>query len=193
MNIINRIGDKSNQKKKREIYGYENKIGTKLKDYLNADEVNAYMYHKLGFITMPSFRRSFAERGNMTKEEHKLIKLSETYLGKFIKEFEKRLSEKTVGNINKRIDSGYYVKVIDKYTNQRLIGSFGKELEVVKMPRNEFEDWCEEVMDVKCKNCTITHKECNLHDTLFNNFVPESGYECESCRYKIIKEENKEV
>ncbi len=62
MNIINRIGDKSNQKKKREIYGYENKIGTKLKDYLNADEVNAYMYHKLGFITMPSFRRSFAER-----------------------------------------------------------------------------------------------------------------------------------
>jgi phage pi2 protein 07 len=163
----------------------------KLRDYLNSEEGNHFLFLKITALHLKAYREQWAKYGNITPEEHKELKMAETYLNKFITTLESRLSDKTKDVFNKK-QYNHAVKIMDKYTMDRLKGTIEKELKIVHMPREEFEDWTTEMMAAVCKNCTKDYKKCYLHDTLLANFVPESGENCENCRFAYRRENKKD-
>lgn len=158
------------------------------KNYLNAQEVNEFLM--IGFLE-DSFRRiieDWGSRETITKEELKNIKTAKTFLAKFYGGVMNRLDKKEVDKLLKRLKK-FEFRFLDDYTTKRLLGQFEEEHKVVKMPRVEFEDWCEQMMTVKCLDCHKKWTKCKLHDLLKDNFVPESSWGLKSCRYAYRKTE----
>ncbi len=159
------------------------KIGEKLKDYMNAEESNYFLYLLITSEHMQEYRERLARYGNITKDEHKFLKMSETYMKKYVKSVQARLSSKQK-KFFKDKSKKRAIKIIDAWTEKRLYGQWGDEMRVVKLPRSVYENWCSEIMSVKCKNCTQSHNECKLHDYFIETFVPEAdGYDKPNCRY----------
>ncbi|WIF95146.1 DUF5651 domain-containing protein [Caminicella sporogenes] len=157
-----------------------------MKDYLNAEELNDFLLIATVLQTVSKIRKGWSSRNNLTKEEHKNLKYAETYLEKFLTQLVSRLSAKEQRKIENRAKE-FELKIIDKYTLQRMKGQWEEELKVAHLKREEFEDWCEQIMEIHCKHCKKHHDSCNLYDVFVNNFVPESGWNLENCRYAYRK------
>ncbi|HOA81147.1 MAG TPA: DUF5651 domain-containing protein [Defluviitaleaceae bacterium] len=157
-------------------------IGTKVKDYMNSAEANSFLFLKVTSLEVEKFRANLVEHGNITKEEHMNLKMVETYLKKFIDNVESRLSQKQ-NNFFKKKMGRFEIKVLDEYTLKRLAKQVNEQLQTVTMPREDYEDWCNEIMMAKCKDCRLEHSKCDLHDHFLENFVPESGWNLPNCRY----------
>lgn len=166
-----------------------------MKDYLNATEKNQLMVlmsilqlmdgYRNGGIDGPkisSMLEEWDKRNNMTKEEHKALKTSETYLKKFTESVLNRLSQKEREGIQKRLIK-FDFRLVDDFTLQRVYREMQDRMVNAVVPRQQFYKWCEEVMNVNCKGCTKDWKECELHQVFEENFVPESTWNLESCRY----------
>lgn len=154
----------------------------KMKDYLNKEETNNFLLIGTLLDTVTGIKDDWKKRNMLTKEEHKYLALCKTYAEKFYNSVLLRLNPKEAEKIYKRLFK-FDIKVLDEYTKKRLYGEFEKEYAVVKIPREEFEDWTEQIMEVECKNCNKHWSECRLHEIFQENFIPESGFNCSNCRY----------
>jgi polyhydroxyalkanoate synthesis regulator phasin len=174
-----------------------------MKDYLNKFETNQFMVMNsvlqsvLGINNigtdgpkLKTMREEWAKRGNLTKEEHKSLKMAETYMGKFIMSVHDRLSPKQQEQINKKLFK-YAFQLVDDYSFQKMSRDAQDKIQNAVMPRQEFYDWCAEIMEVKCNGCTKDWNTCDLHQVFDNNFVPESGFDCSNCKfaYSDLREE----
>jgi len=153
-----------------------------MKDYLNAQEMNDVMLIGILLDKTVVIREEWDKRGNLTKEEHKTLKTAQTYLIKFYNSLISRLNTKEVKKMMKRT-SDFELKIIDKYTLRRLQGTWQEEMKIAHVDREEFEDFCDQIMQIKCKGCKKHFSQCILYDIFYNNFVPESGWNLENCRY----------
>jgi hypothetical protein len=166
-----------------------------MKDYLNKFENNEFMVMNsvlqsiLGVPNtgvngpkLKSMREEWAKRGNLTKEEHKSLKMAETYMGKFIMSVYNRLSKKEQEQIQKKLLK-YSFKLVDDYTLKQVNRDIKDKMQHAVMHRQQFYDWCVDIMEVKCNGCTKDWNTCNLHQVFDNNFVPESGFDCKNCKY----------
>jgi hypothetical protein len=131
-------------------------------------------------------REEWKKRGNLTKEEHKSLKIAETYMEKFIMSVYNRLSTKQKEQINKKLFK-YSFKLVDDFTMQKLNRDIKDKINTAAMPRQQFYDWCCEIMDVKCSGCTKDWNTCQLYTIFEDNFVPESGFDCTNCKYAYHK------
>lgn len=173
-----------------------------MRDYLNSQEKNQFMVMNsvlqmaLGIRNqgidgpkLKTMREEWTKRGNMSKEEHKSLKMAETYLSKFIMSVYNRLSPKEKEQINKKLLK-YDFKLVDDYTLKHVNRDVNDKLANAVMPRQQFYDWCVEIMDVKCNGCTKDWNTCELHTVFEDNFVPESGFNCKNCKFAYdLKEE----
>lgn len=176
-----------------------------MKDYLNQSETNdfmciGYLLDTAGSIlgierssknpmSIEKVRAGWADRGNLTKEEHKSLKMAETYLSKFYTSVLARMSRNEAAKVYKRL-TRYTVKFMDEFTLNLLNVQLGREFEVVKIEREQYQQWCEEIMNVNCKNCTKHHDECKLCSLFENTLIPESQWNLDNCRYayaEIVK------
>jgi hypothetical protein len=166
-----------------------------MRDYLNSTEKNQFMVMNsiLQMIVgirntgvngpkLKTMREEWSKRDNMTKEEHKSLKMSETYLSKFIMSVYNRLSPKEQEQIQKKLLK-YDFKLVDDFTLQKVNRDIKDKMNHAVMPRQQFYDWCVEIMNVKCNGCTKGWNTCDLHQVFENNFVPESGFNCSNCKY----------
>lgn len=153
-----------------------------MKDYLNKEETNNFLLIGTLLDTVSAIKDDWKKRSMLTKEEHKYLSTAKTYAEKFYLSVMNRLNPREAEKLYKRLMK-FDIKVLDEYTKKRLFGEFDKEYAVVKIPREEFEDWCEEIMEVNCKNCTKHWGECRLHKIFEKNFVPESSCNLDNCRY----------
>lgn len=160
-------------------------IGKKLKDYLNNEESQNIFWLYATAENMVNYRKSMVDTGNITAEEHRSLKMAETHLKKFIKLLLSRLSAKTKKNFVSKFYK-HEIRIIDHRTLSRLNGQWQDELKIVKMKREEFEDFCELIMESKCKGCNINPDTCNLYDILDDNMVPTICSEV-SCKYAYEK------
>lgn len=174
-----------------------------MKDYLNAVEKNQVMVlmsildvmdgNRNGGIDGPkiaSMLEDWNKRGNMTKEEHKALKSANTYLKKFTNSVMERLSEKEKAGLKKRLRK-FDFRLVDDYTLEKIYRDMSEKMVNAVVPRENFNKWCEEIMECNCRNCTKDWKECELHHVFEENFVPESSWNKDNCRYayeKKIKE-----
>lgn len=169
-----------------------------MKDYLNADEKNQFLVFMSILQVMNGNRgingpklvtvlEDWNKRGNLTKEEHKSLKLAGTYLAKFCKSVYDRLSDKEKVQIDKRLQK-YDFRLVDDFTLQRVYRDINNKMVNAVVPRKQFYKWCEEIMDCNCKNCTKDWNQCELHKAFEDNMIPESSWNLENCRYAYKKE-----
>jgi hypothetical protein len=166
-----------------------------MRDYLNAIEKNQFMVLQSIVQLMDGLRNSgvdgpkitsmleeWTDRNNMTKNEHKNLKTSETYLRKFLASVYERLSPKEQEIIKKKVMK-YDFKLVDDFTLKQVHRDIKDKMKNAVMPRQLFYDWCVEIMEVKCNGCTKNWNECELHTVFEDNFVPESGFDCTNCKF----------
>ena len=131
---------------------------------------------------LQTIREEWTKRDNMTKEEHKSLKTAETYLSKFIMSVYNRQNPKEQGQIKKKLMK-YDFKLVDDFTLKQVNRETNDRFVNAAVPRNQFYDWCSEIMNVKCNGCTKNWNECELHTVFEENFVPESSYYLKNCKY----------
>lgn len=157
-----------------------------MRTYLNATEMNDYMVIGALLDSATRIRKEWSEHENMTKDEHKAIKTAETYLSKFYQSVLSRQDKKELTKISRRLGD-FELKIMDKLTLNRLRGTWQEESKIVKIDREEFHDWCNMIMEVKCMDCKKDYGSCSLHDVFDSNFVPGSSYCMNNCKYAYPK------
>jgi hypothetical protein len=166
-----------------------------MRDYLNAIEKNQFMVMNsvlqmaIGIRNtgvdgpkLKTMREEWAKRDNMSKEEHKNLKMAETYMSKFIMSVYNRLSPKEKEQINKKLMK-YDFKLVDDFTLKQVNRDIKDKMQHAVMPRQQFYDWCVDIMEVKCNGCAKDWNTCDLYQVFENNFVPESGFDCTNCKF----------
>ncbi|MCS0824872.1 DUF5651 domain-containing protein [Cytobacillus firmus] len=166
-----------------------------MRDYLNSNERNQFMVLQSILQLIEGVRNDgtngpkistmledWTKRNNMSKEEHRNLKTAETYLSKFLKSVYNRLSKKEQSVINKKI-ANFDFKLIDDYTLKQVNRDIADRFVNAAVPRELFNNWCEEIMNVKCNGCTRDWNTCALHQVFEDNFIPESGYDYKNCKY----------
>jgi hypothetical protein len=166
-----------------------------MRDYLNSNERNQFMVIQsiLQLIEgkrndgtdgpkISTMLEDWTKRNNMSKEEHRNLKTAETYLRKFLLSVYGRLSQKEQSVINKKI-AKFDFKLVDDYTLKQVHRDIADRFVNAAVPREQFNNWCEEIMSVKCNGCTKDWNTCELHQVFEDNFIPESGFNCKNCKY----------
>jgi hypothetical protein len=172
-----------------------------MRDYLNSIEKNQFMVLQSIVQLMDGLRNSgvdgpkisnmleeWTNRNNMTKEEHKNLKTAETFLRKFLSSVYERLSPREQDLIKKKVMK-FDFKLVDDYTLKQVHRDIKDKMQNAVIPRQKFYDWCMEIMEVKCNGCTKDWNTCDLHQVFENNFVPESGFDCENCKFAYRHDE----
>lgn len=176
-----------------------------MKDYLNAEEKNQIMVLMSILQVMNGNRNlgkenpakietmieSWNNRKNLTKEEQKDLKMSNTYLNKFCKSVLDRLDPKEKELLDKRLIK-FDFRLVDDFTLKRVYRDINDKMVNAVIPREQFYKWCEEIIDINCKGCNKCWKDCELHTIFEDNFVPESTWNLENCRY-AYQEDTKKV
>jgi CRISPR/Cas system Type II protein with McrA/HNH and RuvC-like nuclease domain len=166
-----------------------------MRDYLNANEKNQFMVLQSIVQLIDGLRNTgidgpkitnmleeWTNRSNMSKDEHKNLKTAETFLRKFLASVYERLSQKEQDVIKKKIMK-FDFKLVDDFTLKQVHRDIADRFVNAAVPRQQFNDWCSEIMSVKCNRCTKNWNECELHTVFDNNFIPESGFNCGNCKY----------
>ncbi|WML38686.1 DUF5651 domain-containing protein [Neobacillus sp. OS1-2] len=166
-----------------------------MRDYLNSVEKNQFMVMNsvlqmaIGIRNqgadgpkLQTMREEWSKRENLSKDEHKSLKMAETYLSKFIMSVYNRLSPKEQEQIQKKLMK-YDFKLVDDYTLKQVNRDIKDKMANAVMPRQQFYDWCVDIMEVKCNGCSKDWNTCPLYQVFDDNFVPESGFDCSNCKY----------
>jgi len=174
-----------------------------MKDYLNAEERNQMMVigslirsfdnckgTKSDAPKIITIAEQWDQRGNITTDERKSLKMASTYLHKFWKSTYDRMGNKEQEVLKKKLSS-YDFRLMDDYTFQRICTDMGDKVNFVAVEREHFGKWCEEIMCANCKDCMKHWSDCELHNVLNDNLIPDSTWSLDNCRYayKDIKEE----
>lgn len=166
-----------------------------MRDYLNSSEKNQFLV-LMSILQLIDGKRNngidgpkitpmleeWTKKNNMTKEEHKNLKTAETYMTKFITSVYNRLSPKEQQIIDKKVMK-FDFKLVDDFTLKQIFRDINDRMVNAAVPREQFHDWCKEIMNVKCNGCTKNWNECELHQVLDDNFIPESSFNLENCKY----------
>lgn len=176
-----------------------------MRDYLNSFEKNQFMVlisilqliegkrnnSGMDGLKLGTMIEEWSKRDNLTKDEKKNLKTGTTFLRKYINSIYDRLSLKEQQIIDKKVLK-FDFKLIDDYTLKQVHRDITDSLKNAVVPRQEFYDWCSEIMEIKCNGCTKDWKTCNLHQAFDNNFVPESGFDCTNCKYAYRLEDTEQ-
>lgn len=122
------------------------------------------------------------DREFLTKEEGKNIKTAHTFLIKFFSSVLARVNEKEKDIILKQLIK-FDFKIVDDFTLKKIFRDTVDRMQNAVVPRVQFENWCCEIMDCNCKECKKHWNKCELYTVFEDNFVPESGYNLENCKY----------
>jgi len=172
-----------------------------MRDYLNSVEKNQFMVMNsilqmvIGIRNtgidgpkLQTMREEWSKRDNLTKDEHESLKMAETYLSKFIMSVYNRLSLKEQEQIKKKLMK-YDFKLVDDYTLKQVHRDIKDKMANAVMPRQQFYDWCVDIMEVKCNGCSKDWNTCPLYQIFEDNFVPESGFDCGNCKFAYKHED----
>lgn len=170
--IVNKIQDGINLREKKVKRGY-----------LRQEEMNAIIMlastHQLikGLRGLhdhgdgvPTWDK-FAKSGIITKEQSKYLKMSMTYLEKFLDSFIlDNLDRKTKETVAKRI-AKWELRVADDYMIQKLDNMLRNSRERT-VTLDELLSLVDGKLYAECKGCTKDRNECPLRDFYENQFIP---------------------
>ena len=137
-----------------------------MKTYLSAKEMNDLLFTFQMSVEIADMIENWDQRGNLTKSERKNLKTSCTFANKAIKEVLERMDPKVQEQFIKRTVRAINepIRIVDKWTLDRVFGQFETEYEVVKIERNKFEKIAFLGMKANCEDCSRHFSVCELHD-----------------------------
>ena len=163
-----------------------------MKDYFTNNELNDLLFVSYLIERNSGTVNEWEARGNLTKEEAKCLRMATTYTKKFLTKVMERMPSKQVDKFVVRTVRAMEdpVRIIDKWTYDRILGKFETEYEVVKMPRGEFEFLAQQLIARCCIECNNSFKDCDLYTLLDDNMFPT----CDRARnfpYKFVPPKEK--
>jgi hypothetical protein len=165
-----------------------------MRDYLRADEKNQLLIIMMFLDNTEGERRldghpiisgmvdEWDKRGILTGSEKKSLKTALTYLKKFSNEVVSRLNTDEIKTINKKLENCQF-KMLDANTLEKLRRDTYNKLKNAVVPREQFLDLCEHIMENNCKGCTKNWCDCRLHEIFEDNFIPESMWNKDNCKF----------
>ena len=158
-----------------------------LKDYLNAEERKDVL--SIGFLLdiVATVKEQWGATTSITKEEQKNLRASYTFLHKFYEALISRMSRKEIEALSKR-QASCEMFILDAHTKRKIYGSLADNQKDIKMNVDEFFDFCEQIQDIRCRNCQEKPGECDLYEVLDSNCVADAGEDLPTCRYAYTGE-----
>ncbi|WP_122639853.1 DUF5651 domain-containing protein [Romboutsia sp. Marseille-P6047] len=164
-----------------------------MKKYLNSNEMLdiLFVYHLAD--TSEKIVESWTSRSNMTKNEAKYLRTSITYAQKFLTGVRDRLDNKEQEKLSKRTIKASEKPIIfvDEWMKQRVMGTYEKELEIVKIGRSKFKKVALLAMKAVCEDCTDSFATCSLYDIFEDCLMPRADRE-KNCPYCFLSKEKEE-
>ena len=161
-----------------------------MKKYLNSDEMMDFLmtYH-LAEVS-EKVVNSWTDRGNMTKNEAKYLRTAITYTRKFMTEVLLRLDENERKKVAQRTikASEKPILFLDEWMKQRIMGTYEKELETVKISREKFEKIALLSMKTSCEDCPGSFNKCQIYDMYEDLLLPKAERE-RNCPYAFLSNE----
>lgn len=154
-----------------------------LKTYLSQGEREklVFLWFMSGYIE--DMLEKWTEIGNMTKEEHKYLKMSNTYTTKFVTAVLDRINEKEGKRIyNKLIGSRIEIKPIIPHVEGN---TSDKPTWTFKIDREAMDTIAEGVIAAWCKNCKEEdYEECPIRYIFEQTEVEKYDKFAKGCQYK---------
>ena len=175
---------------------------TKLKrNYYNATEFNNIMVmiaveqmlegiRGLGGTTGIPMADAFYERGIITKEQRKNLKMVHTYLRKFTQEAYSNGDMKTKDKIDKK-KYNFDFRLIDDFTVKKLY-ALTSSMDSFRLDEREFKTLVSSIVENKCKNCTSDRNCCPVHSVFVKYMVPpqikRADVDLPNCEFAFMRE-----
>ena len=154
-----------------------------MKDYFTSREQMEIMLMITLQSTLKEVLEDWDKRKCLTKDERRNLKMSSTYMTKFINSLFSRMNKEEIETLNKKMSKNT-VRLYDKYELDRLNKKINDAYAVTKLTEDEFCTIAEQIMDINCKNCNKNRHECMLYKVFDENNAPEmTGETFDNCKY----------
>ena len=144
-----------------------------MKDYLNNKQMNdlLFTFHLLEQNTKTV--NEWQKHNNLTTTEAGHLRKAITWTEKFVEAVLSRMGPKEVNKVHKRTIKAMEepVRIIDKWMEQRIFGTFDTEFEIVKIERPQFEKLCMACIGHYCEDCKNSYNDCDIYDILDDNLM----------------------
>ena len=160
------------------------------RSYLNSKEENFYMMAKVMSMLLngdtdttegkETIVQVFEKAGMLNSSTKKNLKLSMTYLNKFLTETYLLLDDREQKKITRK-SLGFNLKFINDYEAEKLNRDIADKKKYVSIKRELFEEIAE-ILGQECVNCKKSYKQCKLYDVFEDTLTLGNG-ECKNCKY----------
>lgn len=160
-----------------------------MRDYLVKEEKDVWLTEALAAAnTEDALPRM---KSNLSKDEHKWLKMSVTLRQKAYDSMSKRLSEKAIRQLHKYAIN-CDIQVVSKEMSNIITENELKKQQLITIDFELFKNLAVSLMASKCENCTKNFSSCELFDTL--DKIDLQGY-CilDNCPYAFGREKTKET
>jgi hypothetical protein len=161
-----------------------------MRDYLNNKERLSLLFFKKYVDNTENMIRDWSKINNLTKEEHKYLKMA---LSIGIKAFDSILNRQSSDTLKSfknsmvsstiNLDDNFAIKLYKKKLNTDLAASYEQN--------KDYYNLVEIILDQNCKNCTKDHKLCDFCKEFEEHCIPESAEvgmgTLPNCKYSYIK------
>ena len=163
-----------------------------MKNYLNNKQMNdiLFTFHLLEQNTKTV--NEWQKHNNLTTTEAGHLRKAITWTEKFVEAVLSRMGPKEVDKVHKRTIKAMEepVRIIDKWMEQRIFGTFDTEYEIVKIERPQFEKLCMACIGHYCKDCKNSYNDCDIYDILDDNLMARAELK-PNCPYAYISDEKR--
>lgn len=136
--------------------------------------------------TTDGILKDWSERKNLTKDEHKMLKMVETYGHKVLESILNRQNDTCHKTFKNSMNSAY-VDLFDKFAADMHTRKLSTQLDDCYEKNKDYYRLVELMMDKNCCNCTQCGKDCLIYYELEKHYVPDSASagmgQLDNCRY----------
>jgi hypothetical protein len=154
-----------------------------MKDYLNKEERVQLLFLKKYIDNI----EKMLEGNNITKEEHKNLKMAMTFGLKGFNSKVERLNETAIKTFWNSIKESY-INIQDRFSvnnyNRKISSKLDDDYEMNK----DYYKLVMLIMHYNCKNCTKKNCECEIYKEFEEHCIPEPGEDKGNCRYSYDDE-----
>ena len=145
-----------------------------MKNYFTSGELNDLLLVKHLMDLNIKISKEWLERGNLLEEEFSLINSGTSNIEKFLGSIISRMPLKEVEKFCKRTKRAQEdpIRIIDKWMQDRIFGTYETEYEIVKTERPKFEKLAFIAMGSNCRDGKRDFSNCDMYDILEDAMVP---------------------
>lgn len=161
------------------------------RDYLNSTETMEIAFINELSNTLGKLIEDWSKTGMLSSEKESNLQVAKKYIDDFICEVALSLDQKEKVKLAKKIKNNP-VLMFDMHKIKKFEKRKEDSLYNFAIDYDDFCKFAEEIMNVRCKDCNVSWKDCDLYPLLDKNNAPESGFCVGQCKYAYILPKKKD-